>query len=137
MNRRGFTLIELVMVIVIIGILASIAIPRFVDLTTQAKISATKGSLGAIRAASTIRYAQEATAGGSPSFPTLSGSNFTQGVIPMNQLNEQTNINYVTGTVASGSNASYGWWYITGTGTNAGALGAYADDDETVDTDNW
>lgn len=56
-KQAGFTLIELVMVIVILGVLAAVAIPKFVDLGTEAKAAALKGVVGGINSASAVNYA--------------------------------------------------------------------------------
>jgi len=58
MNKKGFTLIELVMVIVIIGILAAVAVPRFVSLRRDALRATCQSDVGAIRSALTTWYAQ-------------------------------------------------------------------------------
>jgi MSHA pilin protein MshA len=54
--QRGFTLIELVMVIVILGVLAAVAIPKFVDLKGDAQLAAMQGVAGAAASASAINY---------------------------------------------------------------------------------
>jgi len=56
-RQSGFTLIELVMVIVILGILAASAIPKFVDVSGDARQSAVSGIAGALGSASAINYA--------------------------------------------------------------------------------
>lgn len=57
MKQAGFTLIELVMVIVILGILAAVAVPRFVDLSSEAKTAAVEGVAGSAASAMAINYA--------------------------------------------------------------------------------
>ncbi|MDO8806586.1 MAG: prepilin-type N-terminal cleavage/methylation domain-containing protein [Elusimicrobiota bacterium] len=54
--RQGFTLIELMIVVAIIGILAAIAIPKFADLINKSKEGATKGALSAVRSAIQVYY---------------------------------------------------------------------------------
>jgi|GEM_PF-461761 len=60
-KNGGFTLIELVMVIVLLGILAAIAVPRYVDLQTEARLAVLDASVGAIRSAAIIQLAQTRT----------------------------------------------------------------------------
>lgn len=57
-SKKGFTLIELVMVIVILAILAAVAIPRFIDLKTDAEKASAKGIASAIVGSATMLHAQ-------------------------------------------------------------------------------
>ena len=59
LKTKGFTLIELMIVVAIIGILAAIAIPKFAQMLEKSREGATKGTLGSLKSASSIYYGDQ------------------------------------------------------------------------------
>ncbi len=122
-NRGGFTLIELVIIIVVLGILAAVAIPKYQDITGEAKEAAGRASLGSLRSAITIYYANQAVTTGTAIWPSLSqletsGSVMAQGM-PENPYQATANApdSIVTG-VTKGTivGTRGGWAYLASTG---------------------
>jgi MSHA pilin protein MshA len=60
-EQKGFTLIEIVMVIILLSILAAVAAPKFIDLTTEAHDAAIDGAFGAVNSALAIAIAKSKT----------------------------------------------------------------------------
>ena len=69
-RRSAFTLIELVVVIVILGILAAVAIPKYIDLSDKAKEASCKAQRGTVASAAAMYYASKAAAGTTVTFPS-------------------------------------------------------------------
>lgn len=123
LRERGFTLIELVIIIVVLGILASVAIPKYKSIVAESKESAALGALGGLRSGISIYYANAAVTTGTATWPPIDSLS-TVGVvmehaIPSNPYQLETNapdsiVTGVTKGVIIGTRG--GWAYLESTG---------------------
>jgi len=120
-NQQGFTLIELVIIIVALGILASVAIPKYRSIVTEAKEASCKGALGGIRSGISIFYATTAVETGTATWPHIDSLR-TVGVVmeqalPKNPYQTDAPDSIVTG-VTKGTivGTRGGWAYLASSG---------------------
>ena len=116
-NQKGFTLIEIIAVLVILGILAAVAVPKFINMQADARTYASQGALAALKSTATMGYAQALLQ--TPSTTTYSAptGNVTVGDFTGTIANAA---GVVTVTVTSGPT-----WFIAGGTTNSSSFTLY------------
>ncbi|MBA4386989.1 MAG: hypothetical protein C0404_03345 [Verrucomicrobia bacterium] len=106
-RRLGFTLVELVVVIAILGILVAVAIPKYVDITTRARKAADDGYVAGLRSSTLMIYASNVVAGTTNQFGTYWPASAT---FVTDNMSESYTLKYYTNTVGSAYNPTSGVW---------------------------
>ena len=126
MKRKGFTLVELLIVVIILGILAAIVVPQFSDASTNTQVSSLRTNLQTIRGQLELYRLQHS--GSYPALSTFSdqmtkrtdatGSVQANGAygpylqtVPVNPMNNDNNV------TATASDTTKGWYFDATTGT--------------------
>lgn len=130
MNRQGaraisvrpaaaFSLLEVMVVVLVLGILAAVVVPRFDNVTNDARTSALQGALGGVRSG-LASHRTRAVIAGDPAFPTLgeltTPGTVVEGTFPANPFNELSTVQAVSQGDAESrvvrNESSYGWNYF-------------------------
>ncbi|HYE61436.1 MAG TPA: prepilin-type N-terminal cleavage/methylation domain-containing protein [Phycisphaerales bacterium] len=116
--RRAFSMLEIMVVVLIVGVLAAVVVPRFGGVTDDAKSGATEGALGGVRSGIAAFRSKAMLSGTSP-FPTLTELNtlgtVLQTAMPKNPYNGLSNVQAVTQAQAAArtvvNGTTVGWNY--------------------------
>lgn len=117
-NRHGFSLVELVVVVLILGILAAVAAPRMFDTATSARENGTRTSLAVLRDAIELYKAENGSYPAAASIATDLRS-FLKGPFPATQVGTNKNATVVASSqnpIASTEAGGAGWAYNATTG---------------------
>ncbi|NQT15163.1 MAG: type II secretion system protein [Planctomycetes bacterium] len=138
-RNAGFTLVELVIVVMILGILVAIVVPRFVNVSEVATDNGLRRSLGTIREAIELCMAQE---GRLPGTPDNTEGKFKADLAPYLRVgfpkcsvgpakNDEVRVTTSTGVIAGEAEPMKGWHYSTATGQFVVNYSEFSGDEET------
>ena len=113
-DERGFTLIELLIVMALLGVLVAVLLPKYQDLTPEAKIAATQQNLETLRSAVLIFAARHPEVGIPSNLDTLVAEGLIRR-IPTEKISGLTSVSISTEAAMSCTNAG-GWLYASDTG---------------------
>lgn len=130
---RGFTLIELIAVMIVLAILAGVAVPRYIDYTDRARAAALQGTLGNVRSGIANFYANSSLTGVA-AYPTLVQLT-TQGLVMQDAFPANPYNNLLTVTAANlnqwnnrTANGNSGWRYYFNNASNPPISGFFCND---------
>jgi len=123
-NNKGFTLVEVIAVLVILGILAAVAIPKFFDMQETAREKAIAAAVGELNGQVALSFAQNALAGGTAGYCTNFGGNIGPDFIFATSIVDGTNGCGASGTVelSSDTPGAHVWnltWNASATPTDS------------------